>query len=86
MGTPSVALDCEHDDSNYYYMYWYKHHPGGMDILAYSVAQGTVKIEPPFSDSKYKMLRPDIKISSLQINSIEATDSAVYYCASSMTH
>uniref|UniRef100_A0A8C9RA71 Ig-like domain-containing protein n=1 Tax=Scleropages formosus TaxID=113540 RepID=A0A8C9RA71_SCLFO len=84
--TPSKVLHCEQDDSSYLYMYWYKQTTGAMDLLAYSLGEGSVTTEPPFNESKYEMGRPEVLKSSLKIKNLDPGDSAVYFCASSMAH
>ncbi|KAI4898444.1 hypothetical protein NFI96_000500 [Prochilodus magdalenae] len=80
----SVKLGCEHNDSTYYYIYWYRQRSmGELDLIAMSVGKGTVQIVPPFSDSKYSMTRPEVKNSVLQIEVLQSEDSAAYFCASS---
>ncbi|KPP74133.1 hypothetical protein Z043_106736 [Scleropages formosus] len=76
-GAESVTLNCEHDDSSYYYMFWYKHNIGKMDLLAYSGSSGSATTEPPFSESKYKMIRLAVLNSSLEIKNLDPGDSAV---------
>ncbi|KAL7872947.1 hypothetical protein AOLI_G00120180 [Acnodon oligacanthus] len=80
----SVKVGCEHNDSTYYYIYWYRQRSlGAMDLIATSVGKGSVQIVLPFNESKYSMTRPDVKSSVLQIEKLESEDSAVYFCASS---
>ncbi|MBN3312659.1 TVB5 protein, partial [Atractosteus spatula] len=80
-----VTLYCEHDDNNHDYMYWYRQ---GEDwrllLISYSNAPNMVYSDKAF-ESGFKMLRPEIKNSSLEIQSLKEEDVAVYFCASSLS-
>lgn len=83
-GEPSVTLQCKHDDNQHLNMFWYRQIKGGkLELIAYSFGKDTTNIEAPFTQSKYSMSRPELLKSSLEIKTVDAADSAVYYCASS---
>nr|XP_055027334.1 T cell receptor beta chain MC.7.G5-like [Misgurnus anguillicaudatus] len=78
-----TTLKCGHNDGSYYYMYWYiQRSSGELSLLAFSPGKDSVEIVSPFSASKYTMVRPDIKESTLKIVDLKE-DSGVYFCASS---
>ena len=75
----SVTLDCEHDDSNFYYMFWYRQTGSQMRMLASSMGKNVSTVE---AGPRYAMSRPNLTYSSLEIRQLEGQDSAVYLCAS----
>lgn len=82
-GEKSATLQCEQDNDEYLYMFWYKHADfRQMQLLTYSVNKGIQTTEAPFNETKYFMSRPAVRNSSLHIKRVEPGDSAVYYCAS----
>uniref|UniRef100_W5N7A1 Ig-like domain-containing protein n=1 Tax=Lepisosteus oculatus TaxID=7918 RepID=W5N7A1_LEPOC len=81
-----VTMYCEHDDNNHDNIYWYRRgKDGGFLLIAYSYGTNMVANEKAF-EKGFKMLRPEIKNSSLEIQSLKEEDAAVYFCASSVTH
>lgn len=85
-GKPSVTLRCE-QDLQHDYMYWYRQSTSrGMQRLAFSYGKDTSSTDNPFNTTKFIMSRPALLKSSLQIQSVQVADSAVYYCASSVAH
>lgn len=78
-----MTLQCEQDNDEYLYMFWYKHADfRQMQLLTYSINKGIQTTEAPFNETKYFMSRPAVRNSSLHIKRVEPGDSAVYYCAS----
>lgn len=56
-----------------------------MDMITMSSGKDTAQTVEPYNDSKYSMIRTEVKHSTLQLKALEANDSAVYFCASSST-
>uniref|UniRef100_A0A3B1IM93 Ig-like domain-containing protein n=1 Tax=Astyanax mexicanus TaxID=7994 RepID=A0A3B1IM93_ASTMX len=84
----SVMLHCTQDKTNHNMMSWYRRRQDTQDLelLAFSVGKDNAKIEPPFDKAdKYIMTRPEVLKGTLQIEKLEAADSALYYCATSLT-
>ncbi|KAG9268838.1 hypothetical protein AMEX_G17861 [Astyanax mexicanus] len=84
----SVILNCRHEKSDQTRMFWYRQRQDTQDLelLAFSLGKDNAKIEPPFDKAdKYIMTRPEVLKGTLQIEKLEAADSALYYCATSLT-
>uniref|UniRef100_A0A8C8A255 Ig-like domain-containing protein n=1 Tax=Oryzias sinensis TaxID=183150 RepID=A0A8C8A255_9TELE len=56
-GDPSVTLTCKQDDSQFFYMFWYRQRGGGgrMELLVYSPGASVANVEAPFNGSKYSL-------------------------------
>uniref|UniRef100_A0A8D0C7X2 Ig-like domain-containing protein n=1 Tax=Scleropages formosus TaxID=113540 RepID=A0A8D0C7X2_SCLFO len=83
--TQSAELTCSHSISSYDTILWYQQ-SGGMGPLKLIGYVFSNSEPPPFSESKYKMIRLAVLNSSLEIKNLDPGDSAVYFCASSMAH
>ncbi|XP_072546298.1 M1-specific T cell receptor beta chain-like [Salminus brasiliensis] len=80
----SVTLHCTQDKTDHQRMSWYRKsgEKQDLELLAYSAASNSQKIEPPFDKAdKYTMTRPEVLKGTLQIDNLEAADSALYFCA-----
>ncbi|KAK1153217.1 immunoglobulin lambda-1 light chain-like, partial [Acipenser oxyrinchus oxyrinchus] len=80
----NVTINCKHDDSNHYQIYWYRQvRDGGLTYIGYSPGANSKELEKGF-ESKFDIIRPDIYHSSLEIASLTSEDTAVYFCASTL--
>uniref|UniRef100_A0A668RRX4 Ig-like domain-containing protein n=1 Tax=Oreochromis aureus TaxID=47969 RepID=A0A668RRX4_OREAU len=67
-GEKSVTLQCEQDNDEYLYMFWYKHADfRQMQLLTYSINKGIQTTEAPFNETKFFMSRPEVRNSSLSV-------------------
>uniref|UniRef100_W5NMG4 Ig-like domain-containing protein n=1 Tax=Lepisosteus oculatus TaxID=7918 RepID=W5NMG4_LEPOC len=82
----TVKLQCEYDGTTTNYIYWYRQvGEGGLSLIGYSVGVGIINEEAEFKASRFVMNRNETKKSTLKIQPLESADTAVYFCASSMT-
>ncbi|MBN3278136.1 TVB79 protein, partial [Polyodon spathula] len=81
----NVTINCKHDQSSHYQIYWYRQaRDRGLTFIGYSPGANRKELEKGF-ESKFDITRPDIYHSSLEIESLTFEDTAVYFCASSIT-
>ncbi|NWH79294.1 TVB65 protein, partial [Piaya cayana] len=77
-----ATLTCSQND-NHNYMSWYLQLPGkGLQLLYYSI--GAKQEQEGDHPTGYKAKRPNLTDFHLEILSVEANHSAVYFCASSL--
>lgn len=78
-----VDFHCSHNDSDLNVMLWYQQTETGiMNLIGYSYVGSTAVHEKPF-ESRFNIIRNDTQTGGLSINSVTASDSAVYFCAGS---
>ncbi|XP_058871341.1 M1-specific T cell receptor beta chain-like [Acipenser ruthenus] len=76
----NVTINCKHDQSTHYQIYWYRQvRDGGLTLIGYSTGANHKEIEKGF-ESKFGIIRPDTYHSSLEITSLTSEDTAVYFC------
>ncbi|KAK1153651.1 hypothetical protein AOXY_G29752 [Acipenser oxyrinchus oxyrinchus] len=81
----NVTINCKHDQSSHNQIYWYRQvRDGGLTLIGYSPGANSKELEKGF-ESKFDIIRPDTYHSSLEIASLTSEDTAVYFCASSIT-
>ncbi|CAH2322617.1 TCR VDJ BV7 BJ7 [Pelobates cultripes] len=81
IGKP-VELQCEHDDSSLWRMYWYQQRPGQelkLMVLSTAANSDSETMEEGFKSWVWN--RPTILNSTLKLSSSQTADSAVYFCA-----
>ncbi|KPP79546.1 hypothetical protein Z043_100851 [Scleropages formosus] len=77
----SAEMTCEHTDSSYYQMYWFRQLPGqNMELVVFSDAYGTPDFGN-FSELKYGVQHSVPETGTFTVKAPEAGDSGVYYCA-----
>ncbi|KAJ8401111.1 hypothetical protein AAFF_G00386930 [Aldrovandia affinis] len=82
-----VEVECSHDDSSYYYMYWYEQREDStaLRLIGFGYSTGEPTYEPPFT-SRFQLKRESVQKGSLTISNVTEADSALYFCASSFTN
>ncbi|MBN3311912.1 TVB4 protein, partial [Atractosteus spatula] len=77
----SAEMRCEHQDSSYYQMYWYRQLPGErIQQIVYSDTTGKPDFGE-FSKEKYEVHKTIAQNGSFTVKKLEPGDSAMYFCA-----
>uniref|UniRef100_A0A4W3IEJ6 Ig-like domain-containing protein n=1 Tax=Callorhinchus milii TaxID=7868 RepID=A0A4W3IEJ6_CALMI len=84
----TVLLQCTYSTTaSYYYLQWYRHYPGKQPEYAigrYSADQNQYR-GTGFGNRFFAQLQESNSFTSLSISELVVSDSAVYYCAFSLT-
>uniref|UniRef100_A0A4W3GU56 Ig-like domain-containing protein n=1 Tax=Callorhinchus milii TaxID=7868 RepID=A0A4W3GU56_CALMI len=84
----SEVIECTYSTTvGYYYLFWYRHYPDQQPefiFRSYSNRDNPVK-GPGFGNRFTAVLHKSISFTGLTISELVLSDSAVYYCAFSLT-
>nr|XP_014347130.1 PREDICTED: uncharacterized protein LOC102354169 [Latimeria chalumnae] len=78
-----VEIYCQHNKSDYVYMYWYQQRRAeGIKLIGNTYMTNEAKHEDGFNSSKFQISKRDqVEKGSMKIVDLGAGDSAVYFCA-----
>uniref|UniRef100_H3AMW1 Ig-like domain-containing protein n=1 Tax=Latimeria chalumnae TaxID=7897 RepID=H3AMW1_LATCH len=80
-----AEITCNHSESTYGNMYWYRQYSGqGLTLIVTSVYPDATTFEDGFKEG-FQVERPTILNSTLKILQLKAADTASYLCAASLT-
>lgn len=76
-----MDIACEHDDSSYLVIHWYRQELNSgqteLKLIGYSI-QGN---SPTMENENFNIYRPNVTHASLRIPPDEAAKPAIYFCA-----
>ncbi|KAJ8356234.1 hypothetical protein SKAU_G00190280 [Synaphobranchus kaupii] len=77
-------IKCNHSESNYHNMYWYRKAVHGSVLVL--IGSGHSRGNPAYEDqfkARFRLIREAVQSSSLHISALTVEDTAVYFCAAS---
>ncbi|XP_026195944.1 M1-specific T cell receptor beta chain-like [Anabas testudineus] len=85
-GTKELEIHCSHDGSTYTVMLWYQHKQSSrsVSLIGYTVLHSEPQNEDQFKQ-RFLLKRENMTQGSLIIHTVNASDSAVYYCAANFS-
>lgn len=83
-GSKELEIHCSHDGSSLTVMLWYQHKQSSrsVSLIGYTVLHSEPQNEDQFKQ-RFLLKRENMTQGSLIIHTVNASDSAVYYCAAS---